>query len=139
MRGMDNFIGEKRKENPKPKMRIIHANKNNKMMSDFLLAYILPMIAFKFTTVEGIIQFIVYFFVLAFLCIRNNNIYTNIYLEFKKYRIYICDIEHEIMGKNYTYYDSFLICKKDLTLEEENCIEYYDFDNYTYLIFGEEG
>lgn len=45
----------------------------HKLASEFLLAYILPMIAFDFGDMNELILFLIYFSVLVFLCIRNNN------------------------------------------------------------------
>ena len=112
----------------------IDSIKSNKLSSEFLLAYILPLIAFDFSNLKSLALFVVYFAILAFLCIRNNNIYTNIFLEFKRYRIYLCDIERLVPGDKTTiYYDSLIISKEDLTLLEDKSIKYWDCDNYIYI------
>ena len=95
------------------------------------------MIAFDFSDLQGITLFVIYFAVLAFLCIRNNNIYTNILLEFKGYKMYICDIECDIMNRKHIYYDSLVISEDNLTLCEGNEISYWDFDNYIYIKIAE--
>lgn len=59
------------------------ARRANKLSAEFLLAYILPMIAFDYSTCKGIVLFLIYFCVLSFLCVRNNNVYTNIFFELK--------------------------------------------------------
>ena len=44
---------------------------------------------------KGIILFVIYFVTLAFLSIRNNNVYTNIFLEFKvNFNIFIIFINY---------------------------------------------
>lgn len=134
--GINTFLNKKLIKDNKhlPHGRIEKATKANKLSSEFLLAYILPMIAFDFGNPQKIVLFIIYFSVLAYLCIRNNNIYTNILLEFKGYRIYTCDFTCRVMDKDHTYHDSIVISKTDLTQEEGNTIPYWDFENYIYII-----
>lgn len=114
-------------------MSVAKAIKANKLSSEFLLAYILPMIAFDFGNAQNLVLFVIYFSVLAYLCIRNNNIYTNILLEFKGYRIYTCDLTCKVLEDNHTYHDSIVISKSDLTQETGNDVPYWDFENYIYI------
>ena len=99
--------------------------------------YILPMIAFDFGELKSVSLFVVYFFVLAFLCIRNNNIYTNIFLEFKGYKMYSCDGERTVI-KPRIYHDSLIISKADMTVFEGCPVSFWDFDNYIYIHVDEE-
>lgn len=133
--GINSFLSKKLTQGEKqlPKGKIEKATKANKLSSEFLLAYILPMIAFDFGNLQNLVLFIIYFSVLAYLCIRNNNIYTNILLEIKGYRIYICDFTCKVLSKDHTYHDSIVISKTDLTQEEGNEIHYWDFENYIYI------
>ena len=134
IRGINSFLKEKLTESKRrPKGIIEKATKANKLSSEFLLAYILPMIAFDFGDLKYLALFVIYFTVLAFLCIRNNNIYTNVLLEVKGYRIYTCDLTCKVMDTNHTYHDSVVISKTDLTQEEHNEISYWDFENYIYI------
>ena len=86
---INRFLKEKKSNNYPPRIKIRKAIRVNKLSSEFLLAYILPMIAFDFTKLKSVVLFVIYFGILAFLCIRNNNVYTNIWLEFKGYRMYL--------------------------------------------------
>lgn len=132
--GINKFLKEREHSNQNPAGTILKAQKANKLSSEFLLAYILPLIAFDFSELKSIVLFVTYFTILAFLCIRNNNIYTNIFLEFKKYKIYVCDIQRTVPGdKKIIYYDSLIISKEDLTLLEDKKIKYWDCDNYIYI------
>jgi hypothetical protein len=134
VRGISSFLKERECSKQNPSGTIKKVKKANKLSSEFLLAYILPLIAFDFSNLKSIALFVVYFAILAFLCIRNNNIYTNIFLEFKRYRIYLCDIERPMPGDKTTiYYDSLIISKDDLTLLEDKSIKYWDCDNYIYI------
>ena len=137
--GVSKFLSEREKSDQNLSGKIIKAKKANKLSSEFLLAYILPLIAFDFSDLKSLALFITYFSILAFLCIRNNNIYTNIMLEFKKYRIYLCDIERPIPGnKSKIYYDSLIISKEDLTCIQDNNIECWDCENYIYIHIKEK-
>lgn len=60
--------------------------------SEFLLSYILPLFAFDFTKWDSIIEFLIYFIILSFLCIRNNNVYANILFECLGYKFYSCEL-----------------------------------------------
>jgi len=112
---------------------IKRAKRGNKLTAEFLLAYILPMIAFDYSDIKSILLFLIYFVVLTFLCIRNNNVYTNIYLEFMGYRMYECDIECSTMNGSHIYTDSLVISKNNLTQTIPQEIGYFDFDNYIYI------
>lgn len=72
---------------------ILSAEQINGITSEFLLAYVLPLFAFDFTTWIGVVEFLVYFLVLLFLCVRNNNVYANLFLEFKGYRFFDCEMQ----------------------------------------------
>ena len=138
--GVNGFLKERERSTQNPSGRILRAKKANKLSSEFLLAYILPLIAFDFSDLKSIALFLTYFAILAFLCIRNNNIYTNVMLEFKKYRIYSCDIERRLPGeRSITYYDSLIISRDDLTSLENKNIKHWDCDNYIYIHIKENG
>lgn len=132
--GINKFLRDRENSQQNPTGTILKAKKSNKLSSEFLLAYILPLIAFDFGDLKSLALFLTYFTILAFLCIRNNNIYTNIMLEFKKYRIYSCDIQRSTPGdQTIIYYDSLIISKEDLTLLENKKVKYWDCDNYIYI------
>lgn len=132
--GINNFLKDRENSRQNPAGTILKAKKANKLSSEFLLAYILPLIAFDFSNLKSIALFLTYFAILAYLCIRNNNIYTNIMLDFKKYRIYSCDIQRPAPGKQtIIYYDSLIISKEDLTSLQNKKIKYWDCDNYIYI------
>lgn len=113
--------------------KIVSAKKSNTLVSDFLLAYILPMIAFDFTTLQGVLLFLIYFSVLAYLSIRNNNVYTNILFEFKKYRMYDCEIECVIAGAKTVRENCTVFSKSNLIAKINSEISYFDFDNDIYI------
>ena len=63
--------------------------------AEYLLSYILPLFAFDFTVWHQVVLFSVFFFVLAFLCIRHNYFSVNILLELFGYRFYRCCLRNE--------------------------------------------
>ena len=72
--------------------KVIQAKQEKGITSEFLLSYVLPLFAFEFTQWDGVVQFLIYFVVLAFLCYRNNNVYANLIFEMKKYKFYDCEL-----------------------------------------------
>jgi hypothetical protein len=128
------FLGTKSKKNENSGVaKVLSAKKSDTLVSDFLLAYVLPMIAFDFTSLQGILLFLIYFCVLAFLSIRNNNVYTNILFEFKKYRMYNCELEYAVAGKAVTRDDCTVFSKSNLIIKVNSEITYFDFNNDIYI------
>ena len=108
------------------------------MPVEFLVAYVLPLIAFDFKSLVGIVLFLIYFSVLAFLSIRNNYIYINIYLEFKKYKMYNCDITRNVINKAKSYNNSLFISRVDLTQYVDKEISYWDCENKVYIVMEQK-
>jgi len=128
------FLSHKRKQNEVSGYgKIISAQKSATLVTDFLLTYIMPLIAFDFTDLRDIILFLLYFLLIVFLNIRNGNVYTNILFEFMGYRVYICNIERNITGKTYLFSDCSIISKENLTGKIGQDFPHFDFDNSTYL------
>ena len=131
--GLNGFLKKKEQEENTLRGRLLRVSRANKLSAEFLLAYILPMVAFDFSKGKGVMLFVVYFLILAYLCIRNNNIYTNIYLELKRYRMYECDVECRVANGYKIYPDSLVISRRDLTTRSGDDMKYWDFDNYVYI------
>lgn len=126
------FLYKKRKEDFM-EGRVYNVCKENKLSSEFLLFYILPMLVYDFFIVLDLVLFLVYFCLLAFVCIRNNNLYTNMYLELRGYKLFKCDMETNVMGENKIYKNSLVISKNDLTMPCYQNVKYYDVTNLTYI------
>ena len=109
------------------------AHKESFLSTQYLLSYILPLVAFDFGSLRDIIIFLLFFAVLAFLSIRNNNVYTNIYLEFRSYKIYTCDIQITKIDKIVEYENCFVLSKVDLTQEVEEKFPYWEIDATHYI------
>jgi fatty-acid desaturase len=63
--------------------------------SEFLLSYVLPLFAFDFTVWHKVVLFLLFYSVLAFLCVRHSYFSVNVVLEMMKYRFYKCDLQNE--------------------------------------------
>ena len=132
------FLKRKNNDRSKPKCKIIEAKHEKNLTADFILSYILPMVAFDFTDLLSVILFLIYFIVLAFVCIRNNNVYINFYFEIRKYKMYNCTVECIRGNKNIIYRDCIVLSKVDLTARVDQNINYWDFDNKIYLDISKE-
>ncbi len=116
---------------------ICQAKRANKLTTEFLLAYILPMVAFDFRTLKGVILFLIYFSALGFLCIRNSNVYANIFLEIKGYKMYECNIQCIIMNQKFEFDECLVISRRNLVQSLPQEISFFDFENYIYIDIGE--
>ena len=136
--GINSFI--KTRQKGKNNYAIIkEAKKESRLTTEYLLSYILPLIAFDFGTLRDVILFLIFFALLAILCIKNNNLYTNIYLELRQYKIYTCDIGITIMDKENVYKDCFVLSKEDLTQNIDEKLNMWEFENqHSYIIINEE-
>jgi len=114
-------------------VKIVLARKSTSLVTDFLLFYILPMIAFNFSNLRDILLFLIYFAFIAFLSIRNGNVYTNVLFEFMDYKAYKCDVEKVVMGKVFRYSECTVISKFDLTSNVGHEFTCFDFENTTFL------
>lgn len=128
------FVSHKRKPRENSGHgKILAAQKSTTIVTDFLLTYIMPLIAFDFTEARDIALFFIYFVLIVFLNIRNGNVYSNVLFELMGYRVYVCTIEREIAGKLYSYADSTVISKENLSGKINHEISFFDFDNSIYL------
>ena len=75
--------------------RIVSAKEEKTITAEYLLSYILPLLAFDFTVWDEVVLFLVFFLVFAFLSIRHNHFSVNILLELLRYRFYSCELENE--------------------------------------------
>ena len=95
-------------ENLVEKFEIITADECKTITVEFLLSYILPLFAFDFTLWDETVEFLVFFFVLAYLSIKHNVFSVNIVLELSGYKLYDCTLKNNddatirktIVGKN---------------------------------------
>ena len=75
---------------------IVEAIEERKVMSaEVLLSYVLPLLAFDFGSWVGMVQFLLFFFVILLLQVRHNAITGNVFLELLGYRFYDCKYYNE--------------------------------------------
>lgn len=63
------------------KFEIITVKECKTITVEFLLSYILPLFAFDFTLWDEAVEFLIFFFILAYLSIKHNVFSVNIILE----------------------------------------------------------
>ena len=80
---------------------IVEAIEERKVMSaEVLLSYVLPLLAFDFGSWVGMVQFLLFFFVILLLQVRHNAITGNVFLELLGYRFYDCKYYNEEASHN---------------------------------------
>lgn len=119
-------------DNDYTKYKILTVEQEKGITSEFLLSYILPLFAFDFTKWNSVIEFLIYFLILAFLCIRNNNVYANLLFEVKNYKFYTCEMQWIAEPKT-TPIQMMIISKKPLTAYKGNIIEVATLNKPFYL------
>ncbi len=133
-----NFIKKNSKTNNNSKGQIKKVIRAFNLSSDFLLAYILPMIAFDFGNLKDVVLFTTIFLTLAFLCIRNENIYTNLFLEFLGYQMFYVDLKEDINDENSIIRENILfLSKEDLRLRLNGEVTYYQITDFIYIDFNQ--
>lgn len=120
-----------RKESFK-KYKILSVQQEKGITSEFLLSYILPLFAFDFTKWVSLAEFLIYFLILTFLCVRNNNVYANLFFEVKKYKFYTCEVQWVAEGETDPL-QIIVISKKPLSAYKENVIEIAPLDKPFFL------
>lgn len=98
----------KQNKNGAQEFTIESVEEEKTITAEYLLSYILPLFAFDFTIWHQVVLFLIFFFVLAFLCIRHNYFSVNILLEIFGYRFYRSGLRNE---------DGILVSKVIITKE----------------------
>ncbi len=104
---------------------IMKAKECKTITSDFLLSYILPLFAFDFNQWNGVIEFLVFFVVLAFLCIKHNHLSVNIILELMNFKMYECSLQN----CDKKIIERIVISKETLTIKNGNEIRAKSINN----------
>lgn len=124
---------EKNTDEKSPTHKIVHTTRESKLSSEFLMAYILPLFAFDFSDVKDIVIFLVYLLILGFLCVRNNNVYVNLWLEIRKYKFYSCTLEKKTDSK-VTPFEALVISRTDLCAQRNNSLALKELDSEIYVV-----
>ena len=74
---------------------LVKAKENKTISAEYLLSYILPLVAIDFRILDSVIIFTVLFIILAFVCLRHNYISLNVLLEIMGYSQYDCVLKKE--------------------------------------------
>ena len=104
---------------------IIEVKEEKAITAEFLLSYILPLFAFDFTVWDGVVQFLIFFLVLAFLSIRHSHFSVNILLELLKYRFYSCKLKNS----DGVEIDKTIICQQTLSAQRGKKIRIRSLNN----------
>ena len=81
--------------------------KQKSVTAEFVLTFIMPLIAFDFTHWYGVLLFAIFFSLLSFLCAKHSYFSVNVLLELFGYRFFVCNlksgnnnVEKTIISKN---------------------------------------
>lgn len=93
--------------------------------AEFLLSYILPLFAFEFTQWKGVAEFLIFFLVLGYLCVRHNYFSVNIILEIMHYTMYECTLSNSD-GKKIK---RIVLCRGELKVSKGKELRTYPINN----------
>lgn len=113
--------------------QIVWAKRADHVGVDLLVAYMLPLIAFDFTELEGIILFLIYFWIVCIFGIHNNYYFANLLLDGKGYHMYQCDITCDCNRGEQTYYGVVVLSKRNLAVSSIYEIRYKGNDKGIFL------
>lgn len=74
---------------------LISAKEEKTISIEYLLSYILPLVAFDFGKWDEVILFLIFFIILGYLCIKHNYLTLNIVLDLAHYNMYNCTLKNE--------------------------------------------
>ena len=99
------------------------------LTAEYVLSYVLPLLAFDFTIWYDVVLFLLFFLVLAFLHIRHNRLGANVMLEVFGYKYYECMLTNE---DNIQILKS-VISRDDLITQKNKHIYAKSINNVYYL------
>lgn len=118
--------------------RVVESKQEKGITSEFLLSYVLPLFAFEFTQWDGVVQFLIYYVVLMFLCYRNNNVYANIIFELANYKFYDCELQWK-PEPNSNPIKVMVISRDNLSSQKGNTIEIASLNKPFYVMKSSKG
>ena len=86
------FKNAKKKKRTNARYTLAKITKQKSITAEYVLAYIVPLIAFDFTHWDGVLIFGILFSILTFLCLKHSYFSVNPLLEFK-YRFFLCELK----------------------------------------------
>lgn len=99
------------------------------LTAEYILSYVLPLLAFNFTVWYDVVLFLLFFLVLAFLHIRHNRLGSNVILEVFGYKYYECTLTND---DNISIQKS-VISRNDLITQKSKHIYAKSINNEYYL------
>lgn len=106
------FIGTKNGHIDKYEIKEAYESKT--ITAEFLLSYILPLFAFDFCRWDQVVEFLIFYLILGYLCIRHKYFSINIILEIMQYKTYECIVsnsDNKEIAKS-------IISRRTLTMEK---------------------
>lgn len=119
-------------DDTKQDMTLVCANEKKSITVEYLLTYILPLIAFDFTVWYQVVLFLLFYTIIGFLFIRHKYFSANIMLDILGYNFYDCELKNNdnisinktvISRKSLTASIGNKICVKDINNEYRLNIE----------------
>lgn len=109
--------------------------KEKSITTEYLLAYILPIVAYDFSEISNLILFGIYVLTLAFLCIKNDNMNVILIFELMGYSKYSCDVSYKNCLNEEVNKNIIILSKSNLVkVNNQNyIIEIFEFDGTTGL------
>ena len=101
-------------------------SKEEKSISaEYLLSYILPLMAVKFNEWDSVVIFLIFFTTFAFLCIKHNYFSVNITLEIMGFKFYKC----KLISSDGIEIEKFIISRRDLYILKGETIKLKSLNN----------
>lgn len=89
-------INKAKRKNRKAQIFLIESvQKQKSVTAEFVLTFIMPLIAFDFTHWYGVLLFAIFFSLLSFLCAKHSYFSVNVLLELFGYRFFVCNLMSE--------------------------------------------
>lgn len=111
------------------KFIVIEVKECKTMTTDYLIANVLPLIAFDFTQWDEVLKFMIVFLLMGYLCVRHNIFSVNIFMELMNYKQYDC----RLINEDRIEIDMKVISRNALTMEKGNSIGVRQINNEYYL------
>ncbi len=108
---------------------ILEVEECKTMTTDYLIANVLPLIAFDFTQWDEVLKFMIIFLLIGYLCVRHNIFSVNIFMELMNYKQYDC----RLVNEDNIEISRRVISKNALTMKKGNWISVRQINNEYYL------
>lgn len=100
-------------------VKLCAVKEEKKISAEFILAYILPLMAFDFTRWDSAIIFLFFFLCLGYISTKHNSVSINLGLELAKYSLYECEVQSTEYGDDPL---SMLLLSRHGLIDERNRI-----------------